>query len=186
MKKIMVHIDSIPKEVFNRIKIADYTYFLRSGHVEIHDGGRTRHTYTLERYFSSSYYKSTDRVVRQQMLDILRDYLLVIKFYEEEFKANDILKCRNAEVGIFLLRKYGFERFVREMHAKIIDQNDGQKLMMIPWLMDEEPITVVKVQDSTTGQEHMMRVPPSIKTCQEAVAWTFRMTSEEYSPIEET
>ncbi len=186
MKRIIAHVNSIPEELFSRIKIADGVYFHRSGHVEIRYDAKTRHTYTLEGYFSSKDYESTDEVTRQEMANILKDYLLVIKFREEELEASDILKCKNAAIGTFLLRKFGLERFAREMRGEIIDQSGGRELIRIPWLMDEEPIAVVKVTDSTTGQEYMMRVPLYIKTCQEAVAWTFRMTSEEYTPIIET
>ena len=45
---------------------------------------------------------------------------------------------------------------------------------------------MVKVKDSTTGEIYLLRVPPTMKTCKEAVAWTFGMTAEEYVLEKET
>jgi hypothetical protein len=32
----------------------------------------------------------------------------------------------------------------------------------------------------------MLRVPPEVTTCKEALAWTFGMSTEEYNPIKES
>jgi hypothetical protein len=57
---------------------------------------------------------------------------------------------------------------------------------MIPMGREEEPIMLVKVKDPSTGLIHLLRVPPTMRTCREAITWTFGMTGEEYNPIVET
>ena len=50
---------------------------------------------------------------------------------------------------------------------------------------------MVEVVNSTpepdaTRQHHFLRVPPTMTTCGEAVAWTFGLTAGEYAPRIET
>lgn len=49
-----------------------------------------------------------------------------------------------------------------------------------------EPMQLVKVKDSTTGDSYLLRVPPHMKTCKQAVAWTFSLEEIEYNPVKET
>jgi hypothetical protein len=42
------------------------------------------------------------------------------------------------------------------------------------------------VQDASTDREYYLRVPPTIQTVEEAVAWTFGLTAGEYRPARET
>lgn len=46
------------------------------------------------------------------------------------------------------------------------------ELLRIPF-GGEEPIMLVKVRDPSTGRFHILRVPPSMRTCRQAIAWTF-------------
>lgn len=43
-----------------------------------------------------------------------------------------------------------------------------------------------RVTDSSTGEHHFLSVPDEMKTCREAIAWTFHMKSFEYHPLKET
>jgi hypothetical protein len=47
-------------------------------------------------------------------------------------------------------------------------------------------LTILKVIDSTRKAPHLLRVPNEMRTCKEAVAWTFGMTPDEYHPLRET
>ena len=58
-------------------------------------------------------------------------------------------------------------------------------------LFNDEPIVMVKVLNSTPEPDgsiksYFLRVPPTIKTAREAVAWTFDMKPEEYRPRKQT
>jgi hypothetical protein len=44
----------------------------------------------------------------------------------------------------------------------------------------------VQVQDASTDRQYFLRVPPTIQTAAEAVAWSFQMAVEEYAPAQET
>jgi hypothetical protein len=35
----------------------------------------------------------------------------------------------------------------------------------------------------STGRDYVLRVPPTMNSAREAVAWTFGMKAEEYQPI---
>lgn len=66
------------------------------------------------------------------------------------------------------------------------DQDGKRVLYRIDW-RDDEPIVAVKVQCPSTGQIYFLRVPPAIKTCRAAVAWTFGFDKvSTYQPLLET
>ena len=44
----------------------------------------------------------------------------------------------------------------------------------------------VQVQDASTARQYFLRVPPTIQTAAEAVAWSFQLAVEEYDPAQET
>mgnify|MGYP001616111630 CR=1 FL=1 len=47
------------------------------------------------------------------------------------------------------------------------------------------PIVAVRVTCPSTGHVYLLRVPPETVTCQEAVAWTFGLSSLGYQPTVE-
>jgi len=96
-----------------------------------------------------------------QIYHKLQDYLLFLKV--DKLTAREILSCRNVEIRTLLLNQF------------------GQDLGNIT-----EPIRVIKVRDSTTKKYYILRVPPTVKTCKQAIAWTFGMEEDEYDPIKET
>ena len=54
-----------------------------------------------------------------------------------------------------------------------------------------EEYLVVEVIDATPGPDgdprhYYLRVPPTVRTAREAVAWTFGMEGDEYAPAVET
>jgi hypothetical protein len=56
---------------------------------------------------------------------------------------------------------------------------------------DDEDLVMLKCLNSTeeadgTRKEYFLRVPPSMETCWEAVAWTFGMGKREYVPVAES
>ena len=55
----------------------------------------------------------------------------------------------------------------------------------------DEPIVAVRVINHTphadgSFEEFWLRVPPSMQTAREAVAWTFGLSPEEYDPVLES
>ena len=69
---------------------------------------------------------------------------------------------------------------------EIIDKDGDYELVKIRWHKKEMPIVLVKVKCPSTGAFYVLRVPLSIKTVKEAVAWTFGMATKDYKPEEES
>ena len=101
--------------------------------------------------------------------------------------AQQILDERNAEVRRVMVERLGVDRFLIGANAQPIDRDDaGRALYSIP-LPDDEPMVAVKVTCPTTEQVYFLRVPPTVKRCDEAVAWTFGYERvADYAPQVET
>ena len=120
----------------------------------------------------------------QQIQNIIKDYLLFLQ--KKQVKARDILRCSNVEIRKILLADFGFKKFVEELGGTIIHSDGDSELILLRIRKKEEPLMVVKVQDSTTKETYILRVPPHVRTCKEAIAWTFSMDESEYNPVIET
>lgn len=97
---------------------------------------------------------------------------------------------RNIEVRRALIDKFGIANYLRETCAGIKDQTELGTLYL-KQIPGDEPIALVRVKNSTpepdgTYKEYFLRVPPTVKTVQEAVAWTFYLRPDEYGPSIET
>jgi len=110
-------------------------------------------------------------------------YELIIK---KKLTARDILGMFDAEVRKVCLEEFGYGRFLAQMEHKIIDKDGEQELVRINWLKREEPIYLVKVKCPSTDAFYTLRVPPTMRTVKEAVAWTFGLSPNEYHPEKET
>jgi hypothetical protein len=100
---------------------------------------------------------------------------------------------RNAEVRRVLVERFGEERLIREGAPELVDSDAVGRLWrrrLEPphhWGPREEPVVMVEVHNSTlepdgTRKTYYLRVPPTIGTAREAVAWTFGMAGPEYHP----
>ncbi|MCC7372593.1 MAG: hypothetical protein IT306_29535 [Chloroflexi bacterium] len=101
----------------------------------------------------------------------------------------------NAEVRRVMVERYGAERYLRASHAaQVHADTDGLGHPRTLWRLpqaDDEPLVMVEVANSTpepdgSRKRYMLRVPPSMRTCQEAVAWTFGVEPEQYRLAVET
>jgi hypothetical protein len=101
-----------------------------------------------------------------------------------------IEKESNTEVRRVMIERYGQARYLQEAGAVKIHQDDFGTLYRKE-LQGDEPILMVKVVNSTPEadgsiKDYFLRVPPTIKTAREAVAWTFGKTETEYEPAIQT
>jgi hypothetical protein len=104
----------------------------------------------------------------------------------ETLDRDDFVGERNVEARRIIQECLG-GRFVEEIGARFVDGGDGGVLYEIELPNDPERVArYVQVRDPSTGREHFLRVPPSIQTAAEAVAWTFGCTTDEYHPAQET
>jgi hypothetical protein len=97
---------------------------------------------------------------------------------------------QNAEIRRVMLEFFGFDRYLRESGAKEVSRDSYGVLWRLE-LPDDEPLVMVEVINATpepdgSSRTYFLRVPPQTKTPREAVAWTFGLTEEEYSPSVQT
>jgi len=120
----------------------------------------------------------------------------------------DIEEAQNVEIREQSLRKFGYENYVREGFKKgkinyliIGDEifqyhNPGSNFYRIPEgyfnnrddkiIFLSEDITFLQVKDPSSGKIYFLKVPPDMRSVQEAKAWTFGLEKEEYNPEIET
>jgi hypothetical protein len=105
---------------------------------------------------------------------------------------------RNVEVRRVLVERLGEERLIREGGAKLVHEDETGRLwrrelarLDWSWGSRDEPIVVVEVRNATPEPDgshriYYLRVPPTMRTAREAVAWTFGLGAVEYRPAVES
>jgi hypothetical protein len=115
----------------------------------------------------------------------------------------------NAEVRRVMIERYrhgeeihGAAAFIRDAGGERLDHDErygtlwrrnffrtvGEEQRRI---QDDEPIVMIEVVNRTPEPDgrfkhYWLRVPPTMRTAREAVAWTFNMPAEQYAPETET
>jgi len=110
----------------------------------------------------------------------------------DSLTITEVLAHPNTEVRYVGIKIVGMDRVLDSNNTTIIhkDKQKNQILFQIKGIF-EEPVSYVKVVNSTqepdgTYKDYYLCVPPTVKTCQQAVAWTFRLEENEYQPEQET
>ena len=113
-----------------------------------------------------------------------------IAFFPETLNGGDILAERNAELRRVMIERVGFEKFVREVKAQVLDTDQdrgGERKLLRVHLENDEPIVLVSMHCPSTGRQYLVRVPPKTRTCHEAIAWTAGFDNpDDYAPVQET
>ena len=118
--------------------------------------------------------------------DIVATDARFLRIKSECLTARDIMTIKNATIRRLFLEEFGYERFLQQMPHIIIERDGDQELISIHWHEKEEPIYLVKVRCPSTGTFYTLRVPPTVKTIKEGIAWTFHLDQKNYSPEIET
>ena len=113
-----------------------------------------------------------------------------IAFFPETLTGPGILAERNAELRRVMIERVGFEKFLREVKAQVLDtdrdRGGERKLLSVPFT-DDETMVIVSVLCPSTGRQYLIRVPPTTRTCHQAVAWTAGFDNpDDYEPVAET
>ncbi|MHA1732519.1 MAG: DUF6745 domain-containing protein [Promethearchaeota archaeon] len=137
-------------------------------------------------YNWQNFFRSFDGHLNEAEVRRIVQEMLLLTRPADDLKARDVLSCRNLEVRRLLLERFGYERLLAELGGEVVHADESSQLIRLRIGRDIEPLQFVKVRDSTTHATYLLRVPPDVRTCLEAVAWTFGMTPEEYRPIRET
>jgi hypothetical protein len=89
-----------------------------------------------------------------------------------------------------MLEHFGYDRYLRDSGASQVNRDECGILWRVD-LPGDEPLVMVEVVNSTpepdgTSRTYFLRVPPWVSTAREAVAWTFGLEADEYSPLAQT
>ena len=90
----------------------------------------------------------------------------------------------NLERRRCMIERVGIERFLREVDAELVSEDDTGRL----WRVDfeaAEPYAVLEVENGTlepdgTRRRYFLRVPPSMQSPRDAAAWTYGLSSDQY------
>jgi hypothetical protein len=96
----------------------------------------------------------------------------------------------NVELRRVMLEHYGFDRYLRDAGATQVHQDDTGTLWRAEF-DDDQPLVMIEVVNATpepdgTHRSYWLRVPPTIGSAREAVAWTFGLNADQYRPLRET
>lgn len=113
-----------------------------------------------------------------------------IAFFPETLTPAEILAERNAEVRRVMIERHGLDRFINAAGATVLDEDTDpggkRQLLKVPMTGDED-LVCVSILCPSTGRQYVVRVPPTTKTCRQAVAWTAGFDKpDDYNPIVET
>src|SRR6266567_2175752 len=107
--------------------------------------------------------------------------------HPDQLTKEDWLWEINLEVRRAMEERLGPDRFMELIGAKCIDQGRRGSLMEVDLGYDPERVAhYVQVRDASTQRQYSLRVPPSIRRADEAVAWTFGLDEQDYQPAQET
>ena len=110
----------------------------------------------------------------------------------ETLTLEEIFNHNNSEVRYVGVRLYGLDRLLKSGKINIINVDaDKEQILFTIEDIFIEPVCIIKVVNSTpepdgSFKEVFLTVPPDMKSCQQAVAWTFRKMPKSYHPILET
>lgn len=124
-----------------------------------------------------------DRIVPSWVID-----------HPETMTVTQIRRERNTEIRRIMIERFGLDRFLTESKAiKVAEDADAQGHRRVLWdttlasprSWNPERIRVVQVINSTpepdgTRKSYFLRVPPTVRTPLEGVAWTFGQRPETY------
>lgn len=113
-----------------------------------------------------------------------------IAFFPETLTTAEILAEPNAEVRRVMLERFGMERFIADADAKMLDEDTDaggpRRLLVVP-LPGDEDLVCVSVNCPSTGRHYLIRVPPTMRTARQAIAWTAGFDNpDDYHPIAES
>ncbi len=113
-----------------------------------------------------------------------------IAFSPQKIAAKEILAEPNAELRRVMMERMGFERFLNEANPEVLDSDvapGGWRKLFRVSLEGDEPLVCVSVGCPSTERRYLLRVPPTMATCHQAVAWTAGFDDpNDYAPIQET
>lgn len=110
--------------------------------------------------------------------------------HPDRITADKVMRERDLEVRRVMLQRMTLERFIRQATGQMLDMDadaGGKRTLRLIDLEGDEPVMVLTVKCPSTRMDYALRVPPTMRTCRQAAAWTFGYDSPDiYSPAKET
>jgi hypothetical protein len=111
-------------------------------------------------------------------------------FEPHKLDAAEIMGERNAEIRRVMIERFGYERLLDQLQADILDRDmdaGGERRLLRVEIPGDEPLVCVSVSCPSTGHRFVLRVPPTMRSCRQAIAWTAGFDDPElYRPAVET
>ncbi len=114
----------------------------------------------------------------------------------EKITLTDIDAEVNVELRRVMIDRFGIARYVQESGAQVVDRDydpttGHERVLYRRELLLDEPIVLLQVTNTTpepdgSYKQYFIRVPPNMGSAQQAVAWTFGMSADEYRPTRQT
>ena len=111
-----------------------------------------------------------------------------VAFNPETLSGREIMQVRNVQRRRVLLDRIGIEKFLADVGGLVLDRDQdagGERTLIRVPFDDDEDLVAVLVKCPSTGGSYALRVPPHLRSCREAVAWTAGLNVNEYRPIQE-
>jgi hypothetical protein len=113
-----------------------------------------------------------------------------IAFRPETITVAEILAEANVERRRVLLERCGYERFLRETEAQLLDADSdrgGPRQLFRVAMPQDEDLACLSVVCPSTAKLYVLRVPPTMRTCRQAAAWIAGFDDpDRYLPAVET
>lgn len=123
-----------------------------------------------------------------------------VAFGPETITVDEILEETNQELRRVLLERVGLDWFFEHARPTVIDEDQDaggvRRLLRIEMgrnasgrdeMSRDGAMVCVQVQCPSTGGKYLLRVPPEMLTCHDAIAWTAGFANpRDYRPVVET
>lgn len=104
----------------------------------------------------------------------------------ENWDSRWLLETSNAEHRRVIIGVIGYSKLMRQLGATQIHSDVDMSLHKIDLDVDVETIYFLKVRCPSTGASYALRVPPNVKTCEEARMTLMRNSKGNYTFVKET
>lgn len=110
----------------------------------------------------------------------------------ENLSVEEVLEHKNAEVRYVGMKIIGMDKILSHKGTRIVHKDTKKDMILFQFDGGlTEPINYLKVVNSTQESDgsyknYYLCVPPDMKTCKQAVAWTFGIDEKKYNPSQET
>ena len=93
------------------------------------------------------------------------------KHHPNQWEPSWLLQEKNTELRKILIQEIGYYKIIEELQAIEINSYQEYILLKINSDIDIEPIYLLKMTCPSTGDIHVLRVPPQMKSAHEAITW---------------